>query len=220
MKKRDATRQKGPSLKFSRVSCQTAKSRKSDFRRRNFGESHVCKENRVQNIVFLRVCDNKKIKRYGTKVARRPETDFLRSRVRDKLLPRTGSPLDFGPKKDTKIRDFSRSSVLTRSRVRDRSQPPTTDLRQLPVGTIFGNREYETNLSRGHHWNAEYETNRRMDPAQIVGRHPNTPFFGKGGLRTGFYLCSRGASGAARQRTALRADPADGQFLSRVSKGI
>ena len=76
MKKRDATRQKGPSLKFSRVSCQTAKTRRLDFRRQNLGESHVCKENRVQNIVFLRVCANQKIKRYETKVARRPETDF------------------------------------------------------------------------------------------------------------------------------------------------
>ena len=151
MKKRDATRQKGPSLKFSRVSRQTAKTRKSDFRRQNFGESHVCKENRVQNIVFLRVCANQKIKRYGTKVARRPETDFLRSRVRDKLLPRTGSPLDYGPKKDTKIRDFSRSYVLMRSRVREISHPPTSDLRQLPVGAIFGNREYETNLSHSCH---------------------------------------------------------------------
>ena len=169
MKKRDATRQKGPSLKFTRVSRQTAKTRKSDFRRQNFGESHVCKENRVQNTVFLRVCANQKIKRYETKVARWPETDFLRSRIRDKLLPRTGSPLDFGPKKETKIRDFSRSSVLMRSRVREISHPPTSDLRQLPVGAIFGNREYETNLSHSCHWNTEYETNRRMDSA-VLGR--------------------------------------------------
>ena len=186
VKKRDATRQKGPSLKFSRVSRQTAKTRKSDFRRQNFGESHVCKENRVQNIVFLRVCANQKIKRYGTKVARRPETDFLRSRVRDKLLPRTGSPLDFGPKKDTKIRDFSRSSVLMRSRVREISHPPTSDLRQLPVGAIFGNREYETNLSHSCHWNTEYETNRRMDSAGLARRHANRPFLENPAPRTVF----------------------------------
>ena len=148
MKKRDATTQKGPSLKFSRVSRQTAKTRKSDFRRQNFGESHVCKENRVQNIVFLRVCANQKIKLYGTQVARRPETDFLRSRVRDKLLPQTGSPLDFGPKKkhqNTRLfkivcfdaiestRDFAPSDVRSAStasrsyfreqRVRDKLEP-------------------------------------------------------------------------------------------------
>ena len=186
MKKREATRQTHPSLIFSRVSCQTAKTRKSDFRRQNFGESHVCKENRVQNIVFLRVCAYKKIKRYGTKVARRPETDFLRSRVRDKLLPRTGSPLDFGPKKDTKIRDFSRSSVLMRSRVREISHPPTSDLRQLPVGAIFGNSEYETNLSHSCHWNTEYETNRRMDSAHLARRHPNRPFLENPAPRTVF----------------------------------
>ena len=186
MKKRDATRQKGPSLKFTRVSRQTAKTRKSDFRRQNFGESHVCKENRVQNIVFLRVCANQKIKRYGTKVARRPETDFLRSRVRDKLLPRTGSPLDFGPQKDTKIRDFSRSSVLMRSRVREISHPPTSDLRQLPVGAIFGNREYETNLSHSCHWNTEHETNRRMDSAQPARGHPKRPFLENPAPRTVF----------------------------------
>ena len=136
--------------------------------------------------MFLRVCANQKMKRYGTKVARRPETDFSRSRVRDKLLPRTGSPLDFGPKKDTKIRDFSRSSVLMRSRVREISHPPTSDLRQLPVGAIFGNSEYETNLSHSCHWNIEYETNRRMDPAGIARRHPNGPFLENRGLRTVF----------------------------------
>ena len=136
--------------------------------------------------MFLRVCANQKIKRYGTKVARRPETDFLRSRVRDKLLPRTGSPLDFGPKKDTKIRDFSRSSVLMRSRVREISHPPTSDLRQLPVGAIFGNREYETNLSHSCHWNIEYETNRSMDSAGIARGHPNRPFLENPASRTVF----------------------------------
>ena len=186
MKKRDATRQKGPSLKFSRVSCQTAKTQKSDFRRQNFGESHVCKENRVQNIMFLRVCAIWIFVSYGTKAARRPETGFLRSRVRDKLLPRTGSPLDFGFKKDTKIRDFSRSSVLMRARVREISHPPTSDLRQLPVGAIFGNREYETNLSHSCHWNTEYETNRRMDPAGPARRHPNGPFLKNPAPRTVF----------------------------------
>ena len=137
--------------------------------------------------MFLRVCANQKMKRYGTKVARRPETDFSRSRVRDKLLPRTGSPLDFGPKKDTKIRDFSRSSVLMRSRVREISHPPTSDLRQLPVGAIFGNREYKTNLSYSCHWNAEYETNRAIHPAQIGGGHQMTPQKRKKGLRINVY---------------------------------
>ena len=175
-----------PRLNCQEYRAKSYKTRKSDLRRQNVGGSHVCKENRVQNIVFLRVCANQKVKRYGTKVARRPETDFLRSRVRDKLLPRTGSPLDFGPKKDTKIRDFSRSSVLMRSRVREISHPPTSDLRQLPVGAIFANREYETNLSHSCHWNTEYETNRRMDPAGIARGRPNTPFLKNPAPRTVF----------------------------------
>ena len=60
------------------------------------------------------------------------------------------------------------------------------DLRQLPVGTIFGNREYETNLSHSCHWNIEYETNPRMDPAGLAGKHPNGPFLENRGLRTVF----------------------------------
>ena len=76
VKKRDATRQKGPSLKFSRVSRQTAKTRKSDFRRQNFGESHVCKENRVQNIVFLRVYTISPIESTIQKQLARPKTEF------------------------------------------------------------------------------------------------------------------------------------------------
>ena len=66
------------------------------------------------------------------------------------------------------------------------------DLRQLPVGAIFGNREYETNLSHSCHWNIEYETNRRMDPAHLVGKRPNLASLEHQGLRTVFIYSRRG----------------------------
>ena len=73
-----------------------------------------------------------------------------------------------------------------RSTVREISHPPTSDLRQLPVGAIFGNREYETNLSHSCHWNIEYETNRPMDSAQPARGHPNRPFLENPAPRTVF----------------------------------
>ena len=65
------------------------------------------------------------------------------------------------------------------------------DLRQLPVGTILANREYETNLSHSSHWNIEYDTNRRMDSADLVGKRPNLASLEHQGLRTVFIYSRR-----------------------------